>query len=170
MTAITTTVTTIIIAVTTIATIATVIALRSLTTVIFFFVDPAFHTDDSVNGASFSEAVVERNAESLERHFAFAIAFCTCDVSATETACATNANSFCTKFHGGLDRTFHGTTESDTTLKLDRDLLGDKLRIEFRLTNFEDVEFDLGVFADLLDLSSHDFDLFSLATDDQAWT
>jgi hypothetical protein len=100
-----------------------------LTTVVFFFVDPALHSDDSVNSASFCEAVVERNAESLERHFAFTIAFCTCDVSATETACAANANSFCTKFHGGLNGTFHGTTESDTTLKLDRDLLGHKLSI-----------------------------------------
>jgi hypothetical protein len=141
-----------------------------LTAVIFFFVDPAFHADDSVNGAGFCEAVVERDAEGLKRDFTFAVAFSTCDVSTTEAACATNANSFCAKFHGGLNGAFHGSAESDTTLKLDCDLLGDELCVEFRLTDFENVEFDLGVFADFLDLSGHDLDLFALATDDEART
>jgi hypothetical protein len=91
--------------VSTIAAVTTVVAVSTIRTwfaVVFLFVDPAFYADDSINGASFSEAVVEWDAEGLEGHFAFAVALGAGDISTTEATCATDADAFCTEFHGGL--------------------------------------------------------------------
>ncbi len=159
--------------VSTIAAVTTVVAVSTIRTwfaVVFLFVNPAFHTDDSVNGASFSEAVVERDAEGLEGYFAFAVALGAGDVSTTEATGATDADAFGTEFHGGLQGAFHGAAEGNPALKLDGDLLGDKLRIELRLANLEDVELHLRIFADLADFGGHDLDFLALTTDDEAGT
>src|SRR5688572_14226787 len=73
------------------ATVTTVVATLGLLAgaVVFLLVDPALDADDAIQGAGFGEAVVERNTESLERHLAFAVAFGTGDVRATEAAGAT---------------------------------------------------------------------------------
>ena len=41
--------------------------------------------------------------------------------------------------------------------------------IEFGLTDLEDIEFDLGPFADIRDILGHDLDFLALAADDEAW-
>ena len=135
--------------------------------VVFLLVDPALDADDAIQGAGFGKAVVERDAESLERHFAFAVAFSTGDVCTTEAAGATETNAFGTEFHGGLKRALHGAAEGNPALELHGDLLGDKLGIELGLADFDDVDLDLGTFTDVADLLGHHFDFLALATDDQ---
>ena len=135
--------------------------------VVLFLVDPAFDADNPVNGAGFCETVVEWDTQRLERHFAFAVALCTGDISTTEASTTTDADAFGTEFHGGLEGALHGAAEGNPALKLDCDLLGNELSIEFRLANFENVEFYLGFLADLLDLIGHDLDLLALASDDE---
>jgi hypothetical protein len=157
-------------ATTTVATItaAVVAALRLLFSVVFLFVDPAFDTDDAIDRAGFSEAVVEGDAEGLKRDFAFAVSFSAGDVGTAEAAGAAEADAFGTEVHRGLEGAFHGAAETDAALKLDGDLLGDELGIEFRFTDFDDIDFDLGAFAEVGDVVGHHFDLLTLAADDEA--
>ena len=135
--------------------------------VVFLLIHPALDTNDAVNGAGFCEAVVERNTESLQRHFAFAISFSAGDVRTTEATGATETNAFGTEFHSGLECAFHGAAEADPALKLNGDVLGDELCIELWLADFENVDFDLGPFAEVADFLGHDFDFLALATDDE---
>ena len=106
----------------------------------------------------------------MKRHFAFAVAFCTGDISTTEAAAATDTNAFGTEFHGSLNGALHGAAECDPALKLNRDLLCNKLRIELWLADFENIEFHLGLFADFLHFVGHDLDFLTLATDDETGT
>ena len=138
--------------------------------IFFLFVDPAFDPDDAVKRAGFGKAVFERHAESLQRHFAFAVGFRTGDVRATEAAGDAEADALGPELHGGLNGTLHGAAEADTALELDGDLLGDELGVEFRLADFEDVEFDLGPLAEVGDVIGHDLDFLALAADDEAGT
>ncbi len=152
--------------VTTTTAVIAAVTLRLLA-VVFLLVDPALDTNDAVEGAGFGETVVERNAERLERHLAFAISFGTGDVRTTEAAGAAEADAFRAEFHGGLKSTLHGAAEADPALKLDGDLLGNQLGVELRLADFDDVDFHLGTFADTGDVAGHDLDFLALATDDQ---
>jgi hypothetical protein len=81
---------------------------------------------------------------------------------------AAEADAFGTEFHGGLQGALHGAAEGNPALKLDGDLLGNELGVEFRLADFDDVDFDLGTFADVADFLGHHFDFLALAADDQA--
>ena len=133
-------------AIATISAVTTVVAVATVRTrlaVIFLFVDPAFYTDNPVNGACFGETVIERDAEGLERHLAFAVALGASDVGTAEAASATDTDAFGTEFHGGLQGTLHSAAERNPALKLDGDLLGDELRIELRLADLKDVELHL---------------------------
>jgi hypothetical protein len=138
------TATTISAAVTAVAAIITGLAAGA---VVFLLVDPTFDANDAVNGAGFGEAVVEGNAESLKRDFAFAVSFSAGDVRTTEATGATEANAFGSEFHGGLKGAFHGATEADPALKLHGDLFGHQLGVEFGLADLDDVDLDLRTFA-----------------------
>ena len=152
------------------ASTVTTSTIRTWFAIVFLLVDPAFDTDDSVDGAGFCKTVVERDPEGLERHLAFAVAFGTGNISTTEATAAADADTFGTEFHGSLDGALHGAAERNPALELDSDLLGDKLSVELRFADFEDIEFDLGFLADFLDLVGHDLDLLALTADDQTWT
>jgi hypothetical protein len=89
-------------AITTVVAIAAVTAVRAGLAIVLFFVNPAFHSNDSVNGAGFGEAVIKRDAEGLEGHLAFTVAFGPGDVGTAEAACATDADAFGSEFHGCL--------------------------------------------------------------------
>ena len=139
-------------AIATISAVATVVAVATVRTrlaVIFLFVDPAFYADNSVNGTCFGETVIERDAEGLERHLAFAVALGAGDVGTAEAASTTDTDAFGTEFHGGLQGTLHGAAEGNPALELHGDLFGDELGIELRLADFEDIELYLRVLADL---------------------
>jgi hypothetical protein len=145
-------------------------AVRTGLAVVLFLVDPAFHSDDAVDGACFGEAVIQGDAEGLEGHLAFAVAFGAGDVSTAEATGATDANAFGTEFHGGLKGALHGAAEGNPAFELDSNLLGDELCVQFWFADFENIKFDLGIFADFSDVVGHDLDLFALATDDKART
>jgi hypothetical protein len=132
---------------TTVTTLAAFTALAARTAaIVFLLVDPALDPDDAVDGAGFGEAIVQGYPEGLERHLAFAVTFSAGDVGTTKTTGDAEADAFRTEVHGGLEGALHGAAEADPALKLDGDLLGDKLGVEFRLADLNDVDLDLGTF------------------------
>jgi hypothetical protein len=132
-------------------------------------VQPDFNADDTINSASFSEAVVDRDTEGLERNFAKTIPLCTGDISTAQATSDSNSNAVCTEFHGGLHRTLHGTAERNSTLKLNSDTFCDKLGIHFWLLDLEDVDLHLFAAAHFGDLLAHHLDFLTLASDNEAW-
>ncbi len=66
-------------------------------------------------------------------------------------------------------RLAHGAAEADALLELQRDVLGDELRVELGLVDLEDVDEDLARGA-LLDVGLELVDLRALAADDDART
>jgi hypothetical protein len=154
----------------TVTAISAVIAGLAAGAVVFLLVDPALDTNDAVNGAGFGEAVVERDAESLKRDFAFAVSFSAGDVRTTEATGATEADAFGTEFHGGLQGAFHGAAEADPALKLHGDLLGHQLGVKLGLADLDDVDLDLRSFAEIADFLGHHFDFLALTTDDETGT
>ena len=79
-------------------------------------IDPDFDADDAINGAGFREAVVNGNAESLQRDFPFFIPFGAGDVGTAEATGGTDPNAEGTIFHGGLEGAFHGAAEGNPAL------------------------------------------------------
>jgi len=76
----------------------------------------------------------------MQRHAPFAIPFHARDFRAAETAGAVDADAFGAEPHGRLHGALHGAAESDAALELLRDRLGDQLRIELGLADFDDVD------------------------------
>src|SRR5690606_29637627 len=127
-------------------------------TVVFLLVDPALDADHTIDGAGFGEAVVERDAQRLERHLAFAVPFGASDVRAAEATGAADPDALGTEVHGGLDGALHGAAERNPAFELDGHLFGDELSVEFRLADLDDVDFHLGAVADPGDVAGHHFD------------
>ena len=65
--------------------------------------------------------------------------------STTETTAGADLDTISTHVHSDLHRFFHGTTETDTALKLSGDTLGNEGGVKLRLLDFNNV--DLGLFA-----------------------
>jgi len=137
---------------------------------IVVFVDPAFDSNDSISGLGFCKTIVDRNAESLKRHFPLTIPLGTSDISTTKTTGTTNTNSVSTELHGGLDCTFHCAAESNTTFQLDHDLLTDALGVELGLTDLNDVDLNLGATGNLTNVSGHFLDLRAFTSDHETRT
>jgi hypothetical protein len=137
---------------------------------IFVLIDPALHTDDSINGLCLGKSIVDGDTKGLKRDFAFAIPLGTGDISSTKAAGAPDPNPVGSEIHGGLDGTLHGATESNPALKLDTNLLTDALCIEFRLTDLNDINLNLRTSGNLGDCVGHNLDFGSLAPDNQSRT
>ncbi len=105
----------------------------------------------------------------MKRNATFAIPFHTCDFSAAQTTGAVDTDTFGTKTHCRLNGTLHGATECHTAFELLSDRLSDQRSIDFRLTNFNDVEGRIGIrhFGKLL---AELFDVCTLLADDDTRT
>ena len=130
-------------------------------------VDPALNTDDTVQSASLSETVVDGGAQGLKRYFTFAILLSAGDISTTQTAGATYADTLGAEVHSELNGTLHGAAEGNTALKLSGDVLGHELGVELRLADFHDVELNLSATAKLAESGSHVLDVLTLGPDDE---
>src|SRR5258707_6752313 len=82
------------------------------------------------------DAVIDVDAQRVQRHAAFAIPFHARDFGAAETARAVDTNAFGAKTHRRLYRPLHGAAESDATLELLRNRFGDQGGVELRLADF----------------------------------
>ena len=134
-------------------------------------VDPALHTDDAVQGTGFGETVVNRSAERLQRHLAFAVPFGTGNVSPAKTAGATDADAVGPAFHGNLHGALHGAAEGNAAFQLDSHVLCNKLGVRFRGADFHNVNVDLGgSAAQALEILADLFNFLALAANDKTRT
>src|SRR5260221_2583874 len=110
----------------------------------FALEDPDLDAAGAERGERGGYPIIDIGAQRMQRHAAFAIPFHARDFGAAETARAVDTNAFGAQTHRRLHRTLHGAAESNAALKLLRDRLGDQLRVEFRLADFDDVDDDVG--------------------------
>ena len=78
-----------------------------------------------------------------------------------------DTNTLGAEGHGHLDGLLHGAAEGDAAFQLERDVLGDELRLDLGLLHFLDVEEDL-LAGELRELVLDLLDFLALAADDDA--
>ena len=103
----------------------------------------------------------------MQRNAALALPFAAGDVGPAEAARALDLDAVDAERHGDLDGLFDGAAEGDAALKLERDVLGDKLGLDLGLLHFLDVEEDF-LAGELAELDLHILDLLALLADDNA--
>src|SRR6185437_780836 len=131
--------------------------------------DPNLDAAGAVGGESRGDAVIDIGAQRMQRNAALAIPLGAGDFRAAKTACAVDANAFGAKAHCRLHGAFHGAAECDAALKLLRDRLGDQLRVELGLADFDDIDDDIAVGHLRHDLAEL-FDIRALLADHHART
>ncbi len=104
----------------------------------------------------------------MQRYATFAVPFGTCDFRAAQTAANFNFNTFGAQTHCVLYSTLHRTTEHHTTLQLRSDAVSNQFRVQFRFTDFGDI--DLCRYAsDIRYDRAQFFYVFAFFTDNDAW-
>ena len=88
----------------------------------------------------FRGVVVDVSTQSVQRYATFAVPFGTCDFRAAQTAANFNFNTFSAQTHCVLYSTLHSTTEHNATFQLRSDAVSNQFCVQFRLTNFGDVD------------------------------
>src|SRR5690606_10199554 len=147
----------------TVATVAAVTAVATRAIVLLFLadlgeiedlalVDPDLDADDPVGRLGFGKAVVDINAEGMQRHAAFAVALRPSVVGAVEAAGDVDLDGQRAQAHRIARCALHCAAERDAALELLRDRLGDQLRVELGLADLGhvDVRRDAHHVADLL--------------------
>jgi|TARA_B100001964_G_scaffold238070_1_gene302814 hypothetical protein len=92
-------------------------------------IDPAFHTDDSVDGLGFRKSVVDGYPQGLQGDFPFPVPLGPRDIGTSETTCTANPDPLRSKIHGSLECTLHGAPETDPALQLDGHVFGHQLSV-----------------------------------------
>src|SRR5689334_21644028 len=106
--------------------------------------DPTLHADGALRRAGLGEAVVDVGAQRVQRNPTFAVPLATAHLGAAETTRSVDADALRAELDRGLHRALERTTESDATLELLRDVLGDELRVDLGLADLLDVDQHLG--------------------------
>ena len=104
---------------------------------------PYLDAADTIGGESRTFAIINLGAQCMQRHAAFTIPFGTRDLCTTKTTGTVDPHALCTKTHGRLHGALHSTTEADTALQLLGNILSNKLGIDFRLADFDDIQANL---------------------------
>src|SRR5262249_11586158 len=112
-------------------------------------------------------AVIDVGAQRVQRHAALAIPLHARDFGAAETARAVDADAAGAEPHRRLHGALHGAAERDAALELLRDRFGDELRVQFGLTDLDDVDDDVAV-GELGDLLAQLLDVGALLADHHA--
>src|SRR5215218_813100 len=108
------------------------------------FEDPDLDAAGTERGERGRHAVIDVGAQRVQGHATFAIPFHARDFGTAETARAVDTNAFGAKTHRRLHRALHGAAECDAALELLGDRFGDQGGVEFRFTDFDDVDDDVG--------------------------
>src|ERR1700731_3188992 len=109
------------------------------------FEDPDLDAAGAVGGERRRHAVIDVGAQGVQRHAAFPIPLHPCNLGAAEPARAVDADAAGAEPHRRLHGALHRAAERDAALELLRDRFGDQLRVEFRLTDFDDVDHHVAV-------------------------
>src|SRR3984885_263162 len=129
--------------------------------------DPDLDAAGAIGGVCGGDAIVDVGAQGVQRHATLAIPFETGDLRAAQSARAIDADALRAEAHRRLHRALHRAAERHPTLELLSDRLGDQGRVDFRLTDFDDVDRDLRI-GQLGNLLAELFDVGPLLCDDYA--
>src|SRR5437667_1203356 len=129
--------------------------------------DPDLDADRPRRRVRRGQAVVDVGADRVQRHPAVAIPLTTRDLAATKPPRACDADTVGAQTQRGRHRLLHGAAERDALLQLERDILGDELRVQLGMDDLLDVEVDLLARAGL-QLVLQLLDFCALAPDDDA--
>src|ERR1700733_389274 len=131
--------------------------------------DPDLDAAGAIGGVRGGDAIIDVGAQGVQRHPTLAVPFETRDLRAAQPARAIDADALCAQAHRRLHRAFHRSPERHPALELLSDGLGDQGRVDFRLTDFDDVDrhFRAGQLGHLL---AQPFDVGALLADDHAGT
>src|ERR1700678_2841965 len=118
----------------------------------FALEDPDFDPASAICRMRSGDAVVDVGAKRMQRHASLAVPFQTGDLRAAQTSRAVDTDAFGAEPHRRLHGALHRPAESDATLELLRDRVGDQGRVDFGLAHLDDVDrhFRLRQFGDLL--------------------
>ena len=79
----------------------------------------------------------------MQRNAALTLPFAASDISPTKTTRALNSDTFSTEGHRHFNRFLHRSAKRNPTLKLERDILGDKLGLDLGFLHLLDIEENL---------------------------
>src|SRR3989454_2522305 len=129
--------------------------------------DPHLDADRPGRRVRGGQAVVDVGADRVQRHAAVAIPLAARDLAAAQPARAGDADAVGAQAQRGRHRLLHGAAERDALLQLERNVLGDELRVQLGMDDLLDVEVDL-LARPRLQLVLQLLDFCALAPDDDA--
>src|SRR5713101_757255 len=94
------------------------------------FVDPALHSDDAICGTGLGKSVFDVGAQRVQRQAALQIPLRTRDFVAIQTSAYPHLDALAAKAQRRIHRLAHGAAEADPLFQLQRDRLGNQLRIQ----------------------------------------
>src|SRR5262249_41447287 len=113
----------------------------------------------------FSEPVIDRRAQGVQRNLSLAIPFRARNFSSVEPTRTAQPNSFCAKVYRSLHGFLHGTAIGNPPLDLQRYIFCDELSVEFWRLDFLDIDLDLFALGHFRNFFRHLFDLSALSSD-----
>src|SRR6185437_9081395 len=130
-------------------------------------IHPALHSDNAVRGMRLGETVIDIGAKRVQRQLPLQIPLAARDLVSVQTARNPDLNSLAAEPQRGIDRLAHRSPERHAFFQLQRNRLGHKLRFQFRLMHFLNVDehFALGA---LGEIALQLLDLRAFASDDDA--
>src|ERR1700719_575861 len=111
----------------------------------FAFEYPHLDAAGSVGRERGCDSVIDVGAQGMQRHPAFPIPFQAGDFGAAEPARAVDTDTFGAEPHRRLHGALHGATERDATLELLGDRFSNKLGVQLRLANLDDIDDHIAV-------------------------
>jgi hypothetical protein len=132
--------------------------------------DPALHADDPVGRLGLGDSVVDVGTQRVKRDAPLAVPLTATHFGSTQSPGALDPNAAGPELHGRRHGLLHRPTEGDPTLELERDGLGDELRVEFGLPDLLDVDEDLLVRGELPQLCPQGLDFCAPLPDQDAGT
>src|SRR5580698_25915 len=134
----------------------------------FSLVDPALHANHTVGGSRFGETIVNVGAQRVQRQTALQVPLRPRDFIAVQPAAYPDLDSFAAETKRRVHGFTHGPAETNPLLKLQRNRLGDQLRVQLRLMHFLDVDKNIFTRGPLLQVGLELVDFCALAPDDDA--
>src|SRR5690606_4207233 len=107
--------------------------------------DPALDADHAIGCQRLGLGVVDIRAQRVQRNAALAVPLDARDLRAAETAAAGDPDALGAEAESGLHGALHSTAERDAADQLVGHTLGDELRVDLRLADFDDVQLHLAL-------------------------
>src|SRR3989338_8268498 len=131
-------------------------------------VNQHLYPDLAVGRLRLMEAVIDVGPQGMERHLALVVTLGARDLGAGQAALRLDLDALGAGVHRLLHGLLHGPAERNALFELQRDVLGDQLRLGRRILDLADVDVHFLVAGDALQFLAQTVDVRALAADDHA--